>query len=174
MGITGNDLVSRTRRWLSTPSNQYRARSTVISADLLQYVGRPDPDRAWAKIEKLRRDSKPIPAHLFETAVNNPDHRAAAAYSPWCPPQVLAQLAQDHEVHTVVRVASNPWTTPETLAQLASHDKQSVRYQVAKHPNCPPDALVQLATDPDPDVRRAAIAHCRLPEKYRQPYHTTH
>lgn len=81
-----------------------------------------------------------------------------------CPPDVLAQLANDVDVIVVIRVARHLNCPPDVLARLASSKSWQVRYEVAKNPGTPGDCLLALLNDRDKGVRQRCASRRPLPQ----------
>lgn len=104
------------------------------------------------------------PAKLVRWAAHpNKEVRLAAVTRSTCPPEMLAVLADDSEVHIREKVRSHPNCPPEILDRLvfgdADHAPGDVYdwQEVANHRNATPEALTRIAAaGPEWLVRRVA------------------
>ncbi|WP_018158003.1 hypothetical protein [Demetria terragena] len=85
---------------------------------------------------------------------DDPRIRESAALNAHCPPDVLAELAQDAQIGVRGCVARTPGAPGEVLAELANDPIPQVRAWVASNPNVSVDLLSRLAEDSDPTVRQ--------------------
>jgi len=138
---------------------------------------------------KMLSHGRPLDPRMLRAilAVAAPEVRRAIASNPSTPPDVLAELEADSNVHVVVALHANTSTpqstrhriavqatrmrllfsgesTPSHLAELAGHPRLEVRIAVALHPQAPSLACQALAGSRSLVLRRLAAAHPNTPE----------